>query len=56
MLVPMGFICDNAEVLYDLDEEAAGVAKEVGIGYFRARTVLDHPKMVTMFTEFIKHV
>ena len=53
-LVPIGFLCDNAEVLYDLDVEARREAEKIGIKYLRASTVTDHPKFVAMFTELIK--
>ena len=43
---PVGFICDHVEVLYDLDLEAAAVAKDLGITFARASTVNDHPKFI----------
>lgn len=49
VIVPIGFINDNAEVLYDLDIEARAVTPN----YLRASTVMDHPKFVRMFAELI---
>ncbi|HEX6976162.1 MAG TPA: ferrochelatase [Vicinamibacterales bacterium] len=46
VLSPIGFICDHVEVLYDLDVEAAAVAKELGITLARAAAVNDHPKFI----------
>ena len=54
LLVPIGFLCDNAEVLYDLDIEARKTAEESGLRYLRARTVMDHPAFVEMFAELIE--
>ena len=48
LLVPVGFLCDNVEVLYDLDVEAKEAAKNAGFGYLRASTVTDHPKFIEM--------
>ena len=31
VLSPIGFLCDHVEVLYDLDIEAAGVCKSIGL-------------------------
>ncbi|MDY6838710.1 MAG: ferrochelatase [Thermodesulfobacteriota bacterium] len=40
--VPIGFVCDNIEVLYDLDIEAMDTAKKAGVTFHRAKTVGDH--------------
>ena len=36
---PIGFVCDHIEVLYDLDTEAAAVARELGMAFARAESV-----------------
>jgi ferrochelatase len=46
VLCPVGFICDHVEVLYDLDMEAAAVAKELGVTLARASAVNDHPRFI----------
>ena len=48
LLVPVGFLCDNVEVIYDLDVEAKACCESLGLGYFRALTVSDHPKFIEM--------
>jgi protoporphyrin/coproporphyrin ferrochelatase len=48
VVVPLGFLCDHVEVLYDLDIEAAEVARAAGIRMERAPTVGDHPLFVEM--------
>ncbi len=48
MLIPIGFLCDNVEVLYDLDVEAKQSAEQAGLRYCRASTVADHPKFIEM--------
>ncbi len=53
LLAPVGFVSDHMEVLYDLDVEAATLAKELGIRMIRARTVGTHPAFIRMIRELI---
>src|SRR5215470_11990916 len=46
VVVPVGFVCDHVEVLYDLDVEARAVAAESGVRLHRAETVNDHPAFI----------
>ena len=43
---PVGFVCDNLEVLYDLDIEAREKATAWGLELRRAATVNDHPAFI----------
>ncbi len=54
VLVPVGFLFDHTEVLYDLDIEARLEAQKLELKYSRASTVMDHPKFVSMFTRLIQ--
>jgi len=54
VLVPIGFLFDHTEVLYDLDSEARLEAERIGLKYSRASTVMDHPQFVSMFTRLIQ--
>jgi ferrochelatase len=51
VIAPVGFISDHMEVLYDLDTEAAGLCKELGIRMVRAGTVGTHPAFVQMILD-----
>ena len=53
-VVPIGFLFDHAEVLYDLDVEAKTAAEKQGLRFLRAPTVMDHPQFVRMFADLIK--
>ncbi|MCC7083881.1 MAG: ferrochelatase [Pirellulales bacterium] len=53
VVVPIGFVSDHMEVLYDLDYEAKQLAGELGIHLFRAGTVGTHPRFVAMIRELI---
>ncbi len=54
LVTPSGFLCDNVEVLYDLDIEAKEKARQLGLGYFRAKTVMDHPKFIALMATLVK--
>ncbi len=54
VVVPIGFLSDHMEVLYDLDTEAAGLAGELGLSFFRARTVLDHPRFIRALADAVR--
>jgi ferrochelatase len=54
VVVPIGFISDHLEVLYDLDVEAKRVCDELGIKMVRAATVGTHPRFVRMIRELIE--
>ncbi|MCI0334834.1 MAG: ferrochelatase [Planctomycetes bacterium] len=53
LVVPIGFISDHMEVLYDLDTEARRLCDELGIDMVRAATVGTHPRFVRMIRELI---
>lgn len=54
VVVPLGFISDHIEVLFDLDEELADVCTELGIKMVRAKTVGVHPEFVSMIVDLIE--
>jgi ferrochelatase len=53
IVVPIGFISDHMEVLYDLDTEAVQLADELGMQLVRAETVGVHARFVAMIRELI---
>ncbi len=53
-LVPIGFISDHMEVLYDLDTQAVETADRLGLNLNRAATVGTDPRFVTMIRELIE--
>ncbi len=56
VLIPIGFLCDHMEVLFDLDIEAAEIAQGIGIMLHRVGTVSDHPKFIRMLAEKVLEV
>jgi ferrochelatase len=53
VLCPIGFVCDHIEVLYDLDREAAGVCRELGLPMARAEAVNDDPLFLDMMADVV---
>ncbi|HYO24124.1 MAG TPA: ferrochelatase [Lacipirellulaceae bacterium] len=51
LVVPIGFISDHMEVLYDLDCEARDLCNSLGVPMQRAATVGTHPRFVRMIRE-----
>jgi ferrochelatase len=54
IVVPIGFLSDHMEVLYDLDTEAADIARERGIEFMRAGTVGTHPAFVGAIRQMVE--
>lgn len=54
VVVPIGFVCDHVEVLYDLDVEARQVAKALGLGFHRVTAANDHPAFIAMLADLVK--
>jgi ferrochelatase len=53
-IVPIGFISDHMEVLYDLDTEAQETCRELGIEMVRVATAGTHPKFIQMIAELVE--
>lgn len=53
IVMPIGFLSDHMEVLYDLDVEARQLCDEIGFNMIRASTVGTHPLFVRMIRELI---
>ena len=53
VLVPIGFVSDHMEVLFDLDEEARELGEELGMHVVRAATVGTDPAFVSMLRELV---
>ncbi|MDA1313518.1 MAG: ferrochelatase [Acidobacteria bacterium] len=53
VVMPIGFVSDHMEVLYDLDTEAQDLCRELGIRMVRASAAGSHPKFVAMIRELV---
>ena len=53
VIMPIGFVSDHMEVLFDLDTEAKEVCDRNGINMVRAKTVGIHPEFIRMIRQLI---
>lgn len=50
---PIGFVSDHLEVLFDIDIEAQGVAREVGLNVVRTASLNDDPQFMRLLAEVV---
>lgn len=53
VIIPIGFISDHMEVLFDLDTEARELCDDLGVPMVRVPTVGVHPRFVQMVRELV---
>ena len=53
VLVPVGFISDHVEVLWDLDTVGLADGRMLGLDMVRARTVGTDPRFATVLTDLV---
>ncbi|MEL7208243.1 MAG: ferrochelatase, partial [Actinomycetota bacterium] len=56
VLVPIGFLSDHVEVLFDLDVQAAEAAAALGLGLRRVETVGTHPTFVAGLADLVEEL
>lgn len=54
VLIPIGFVADHVEVLYDLDVEAKAAADAAGVRLHRCETVGEHPAFIAMIADVVR--
>ncbi|MCA9056404.1 MAG: ferrochelatase, partial [Planctomycetaceae bacterium] len=54
VILPVGFLSDHMEVMFDLDEEAKQLCDKLGVQMVRAATVGVHPRFVTVIRKLIQ--
>lgn len=54
VVVPVGFVSDHLEVVWDLDTEARDRAAELGMAFIRAATAGTDPRFVQMVRELVR--
>ncbi len=54
VVCPVGFVADHLEVLYDIDVEAAGLARTLGMRLIRARSLNDDPEFVAALAVLVR--
>ena len=53
LLVPIGFVCDHVEILYDIDIEYQSLAKRLGVQLERTASLNDDPGLVAAIADVV---
>jgi ferrochelatase len=51
---PIGFVADHLEVLFDIDVEAQGVAREIGLNLVRTASLNDDPALIAVLADVVR--
>lgn len=54
-VVPIGFISDHLETLYDLDVQARATAERSGVSFFRLPCPNDQPALIEVLADLARH-
>jgi len=54
VVCPVGFVADHLEVLYDLDVEAAGLARQGGLIFARTPSLNDDPRFLDVLARTVR--
>jgi ferrochelatase len=46
IVVPIGFVCDHTEILFDIDVQAAAAAREAGVRLRRTESLNTSPTFI----------
>jgi ferrochelatase len=52
--VPVGFVSDHVEILFDVDVRAAGIARDLGMRLERPRALNDDPVFIAALAELVR--
>lgn len=54
IVAPIGFVCEQVEITYDLDVESRALAEEIGLNFARAGAVDDHPAFIRLLADLVR--
>ena len=54
LIVPIGFVCDHVEILYDIDIEYRALAERLGVRLERTASLNDDPGLVMAVTDVVR--
>jgi ferrochelatase len=53
LVVPVGFVCDHTEILYDIDIEAKKMARDVGVELVRSESLNTSPTFIRALADIV---
>jgi protoporphyrin/coproporphyrin ferrochelatase len=54
LVVPIGFVCDHTEILFDIDVQAARIARELSTTLRRTESLNTSPTFIAMLEELVR--
>ncbi len=54
LVVPVGFVCDHTEILFDIDVQAAGVAREAGVSLRRTESLNTSATFIALLENLVR--
>ena len=54
LIVPIGFVCDHTEILFDIDVQAAAAATEARVGLRRTQSLNTSPTFIKMLVALVE--
>ena len=54
LVVPVGFVCDHTEILFDIDVQAAEIAREFATTLRRTASLNTSPLLIAMLEDLVK--
>lgn len=54
LVVPIGFLCDHTEILFDVDVQAAAAAREAGVALRRTESLNTSPPFIAMLEDLVR--
>ena len=54
LIAPIGFVCDHTEILFDIDVQAASVAREAGAELRRTESLNTSPTFIGMLEDLVR--
>jgi ferrochelatase len=55
LVVPVGFVCDHTEILFDIDIEAREAAEECGATLRRTESLNTQPTFIAALEDLVRH-
>jgi ferrochelatase len=55
LIVPIGFVCDHTEILFDIDVQARDVAREAGVTTRRTESLNTSPTFIAALEDLVRH-
>jgi ferrochelatase len=55
LVVPIGFVCDHTEILFDIDVQAASTARSCGVSLRRTESLNTSPTLVDLLEDLVRN-